>query len=39
MAVDAGAVAQACEEPGQIPERVREARLAALKTWVAAYRS
>jgi tRNA nucleotidyltransferase/poly(A) polymerase len=35
QAVDAGAVARACGEPGQIPDRVREARLEALKAWAA----
>lgn len=35
QSVDAGAVARSCKEPGQIPDRVREARLEALKAWVA----
>lgn len=39
LAVDAGAVARACVEPGQIPVRVHDARLDALKAWVAAYSS
>ena len=30
-AVDAGAIARACADPAQIPERIEQARLAALK--------
>jgi len=30
QAVDAGAIALCCEEPAQIPEKIRMARLAAL---------
>ena len=33
-AVDAGAVAQQCKDPGEIREKVRLARLGALKAWL-----
>jgi tRNA nucleotidyltransferase (CCA-adding enzyme) len=38
QAVDAGAIARACELPARIPERVRAARRAALQPLVAAFR-